>query len=102
MRFKLLIALVADDKTDEIMRVAREAGATGATVVGDARGEGLNPKKTFFGLTRVGNPAPVFKPGRAAVVSFPQGTSADRIAIDYSSEKTSLELLGAPAIPLGP
>ena len=51
MRFKLLIALVADDKTDEIMRVAREAGATGATVVGDARGEGLNPQKTFFGLT---------------------------------------------------
>ena len=62
----------------------------------------LNEGKTFFGLTRVGNPAPVFKPGRAAVVSFPQGTSADRIAIDYSSEKTSLELLGAPAIPLGP
>lgn len=51
MRFKLIIALVADDKTDQIMRVAREAGATGATVVGDARGEGLNPKKTFFGLT---------------------------------------------------
>ncbi|MBL4774806.1 MAG: P-II family nitrogen regulator [Mariprofundus sp.] len=51
MRFKLLIALVSDTKTDDIMTAAREAGATGATVVGDARGEGLNPKKTFFGLT---------------------------------------------------
>jgi len=51
MRFKLLIALVSDTKTDAIMTAARTAGATGATVVGDARGEGLNPKKTFFGLT---------------------------------------------------
>ena len=51
MRFKLLIALVEDTKTDQIMAAAREAGATGATVVGDARGEGLKPKKTFFGLS---------------------------------------------------
>ncbi len=51
MRFKLLIALVDDSNTDKIMTAARKAGATGATVVGDARGEGLNPKKTFFGLT---------------------------------------------------
>ncbi|GAV19796.1 hypothetical protein MMIC_P0754 [Mariprofundus micogutta] len=51
MRFKLLIVLVEDTKTEQIMNAAREAGATGATVVGDARGEGLNPKKTFFGLT---------------------------------------------------
>jgi len=51
MRFKLLIALVDDTKTEPIMKAAREAGATGATIVGDARGEGLNPQKTFFGLT---------------------------------------------------
>jgi len=51
MRFKLLIALVEDEKTEQVMDAAREAGATGATVVGDARGEGLNPKKTFFGLS---------------------------------------------------
>jgi len=51
MRFKLLIALVSDTKTDDIMAAAREAGATGATVVGDARGEGLKPSKTFFGLS---------------------------------------------------
>jgi len=51
MHFKLLIALVDKNKTDDVMRVAREAGATGSTIIGDARGEGLNPKKTFFGLT---------------------------------------------------
>ncbi len=51
MRFKLLIVLVEDTKTEQIMAAAREAGATGATIVGDARGEGMNPKKTFFGLT---------------------------------------------------
>jgi len=51
MHFKLIIALVDDQKTSKIMNAAREAGATGATVVGDARGEGLNPQKTFFGLT---------------------------------------------------
>ncbi len=51
MHFKLIIAFVNEDKTDPIMTAAREAGATGATVVGDARGEGLKPRKTFFGLT---------------------------------------------------
>ncbi len=51
MHFKLIIALVNEAKTSEIMDAAREAGATGATVVGDARGEGLTPRKTFFGLT---------------------------------------------------
>ncbi len=51
MHFKLLIALVDDTKTAKIMDAARNAGATGATIVGDARGEGLKPKKTFFGLT---------------------------------------------------
>jgi len=51
MHFKLIIALVDDSKTAKVMDASREAGATGATVVGDARGEGLKPKKTFFGLT---------------------------------------------------
>ncbi len=50
MHFKLLIALVEKSRTDTVMEAARAAGATGATIVGDARGEGLNPKKTFFGL----------------------------------------------------
>lgn len=51
MHFKLIIALVEDDKTDKVMNAAREAGATGATVINHARGEGLKRSKTFFGLT---------------------------------------------------
>ena len=50
MHFKLIIALVEDSTTDAIMKAAREAGATGSTMLGDARGEGLKPRKTFFGL----------------------------------------------------
>lgn len=50
MHFKLLIAFVEDTKTEAIMDAAREAGATGCTVVNNARGEGLSPPKTFFGL----------------------------------------------------
>ena len=50
MHFKLLIALVEDNITDEIMRAARKAGATGATVIEQARGEGLQKTRTFFGL----------------------------------------------------
>jgi len=51
MHFKLLIAFVDDDKTDAVLKRAREAGATGATVINNARGEGLNQAKTFFGLS---------------------------------------------------
>ena len=51
MHFKLIIGLVEDDKTDKIMNTARRAGAAGATVVTNARGEGLVKTKTFFGLT---------------------------------------------------
>lgn len=50
MHFKLLIALIEDDKTDEILDAARKAGATGATVLNHARGEGLKQTKTFLGL----------------------------------------------------
>ncbi len=51
MHFKLLIAFVEDSKTDKVMEAAREAGATGATVINNARGEGLLQSKTFFGLS---------------------------------------------------
>lgn len=51
MHFKLLIALVDDSKTDQVMEAARDAGATGSTVITNARGEGINQSKTFFGLT---------------------------------------------------
>lgn len=51
MHFKLIIAFVDDSKTDLVMDAAREAGATGATVISNARGEGLEKSKTFFGLS---------------------------------------------------
>lgn len=51
MHFKLLIALVEDHKTDTVLDAAREAGATGATVLNQARGEGIEKSKTFFGLS---------------------------------------------------
>lgn len=50
MHFKTIIVFVEDDKTDEVMDAARKAGATGSTVINNARGEGLNKSKTFFGL----------------------------------------------------
>lgn len=51
MHFKLIIAFIEDDKTHAVMDAAREAGATGATVISNARGEGLTTPKTFFGLS---------------------------------------------------
>ena len=51
MHFKLIIALVEDDKTDAVMDAARKQGATGATFITNARGEGLKPNRTFFGLS---------------------------------------------------
>ncbi|MCK5535225.1 MAG: P-II family nitrogen regulator [Bacteroidales bacterium] len=50
MHFKLIIAFVNEDKTNKVLDAARDAGATGATVINHARGEGLEPSKTFFGL----------------------------------------------------
>ncbi len=50
MHFKLIIALVEDDKTDAVLNAARTSGATGATVINQARGEGLQPSQSFFGL----------------------------------------------------
>jgi hypothetical protein len=51
MRFKLLVAFVDDHLTEAVTQAAREAGATGCTVLTNARGEGLEKKKTFLGLT---------------------------------------------------
>ena len=51
MHFKLIITLVEDHKTDKVMDAARKSGATGATIINQARGEGLEKSKTFFGLS---------------------------------------------------
>lgn len=50
MHFKLVLVFTEDKKTDDILERARQEGATGATVINHARGEGFNKKKTFFGL----------------------------------------------------
>lgn len=54
MKFKLIIALVSDDLTDAIVKAARDGGATGCTVLPNARGEGLKKAKTFMGLNLTG------------------------------------------------
>jgi nitrogen regulatory protein PII len=51
MHFKMIIVFVEDSKTDKILDTARKHGAKGATVINNARGEGRNRSKTFFGLT---------------------------------------------------
>lgn len=50
MNLKMIMAFVADEKTEMVLDAAREAGATGATVFPSVRGEGLEPEKTFLGL----------------------------------------------------
>jgi len=51
MHFKLILVFVDDDKTDLVLETARQCGAKGATVINNARGEGMKQSKTFFGLT---------------------------------------------------
>jgi len=50
MRFKLILSSVKADITDHIVDSAKEAGATGATII-PARGTGIREAKTFFGLS---------------------------------------------------
>ena len=50
MKFKLIMAMVTEEKTQAVVDAARAGGATGATVITSVRGEGLNPEKTFLGL----------------------------------------------------
>lgn len=42
MQFKLIMAFVDADKTDQVMTAARNAGATGATLINNAQGQGLH------------------------------------------------------------
>lgn len=51
MHFKLIVALVNDGKTELVSNAARDAGATGITVIKNACGEGMEQSKTFLGLT---------------------------------------------------
>ena len=51
MHFKLIIIMVEDRRSNAIIEAAREAGATGCTVLNHARGEGVSPASTFLGLS---------------------------------------------------
>ena len=51
MHFKLLVVFVEDAKTDDVLEAARERGATGCTVINNARGEGIEKHESFLGLT---------------------------------------------------
>lgn len=51
MQFKLLLVFVEDSKTGVVIDAAREAGATGCTIINHARGEGYEVHKSFFGLS---------------------------------------------------
>ncbi len=55
MNLKLIVAFVGDEHTAAVVDAAREAGATGATVITSGRGEGLKPEKTFLGLDLSGH-----------------------------------------------
>lgn len=50
MKLKLIIAIVPDTRTEDLQEAARAAGATGITVIHQARGEGRAPAKTFLGM----------------------------------------------------
>lgn len=51
MHFKLIIALTDDSITDVVVEAARAKGATGSTIINNARGEGIKASSTFFGLS---------------------------------------------------
>ncbi|MGY6631840.1 MAG: P-II family nitrogen regulator [Wenzhouxiangella sp.] len=50
MQFKLILAFIDDARVEAVLDAARAAGATGATIVQNARGQGLKRHLTFFGL----------------------------------------------------
>lgn len=41
MKFKLIMVFVDEDKVEQVMDASRNAGATGATIISKARGQGL-------------------------------------------------------------
>ena len=50
MAFQCVVAMVKPDLTDGVVDAAKQAGATGATIV-PASGTGVREAKSFFGLT---------------------------------------------------
>ena len=47
MRFKVIIAMVEQEHQEAVISSAKDAGATGVTIL-NARGEGIREQKTFL------------------------------------------------------
>lgn len=50
VRFKLIMLFIDENRTDEAMDASRKAGATGATLISNAQGQGLQQRFGLFGL----------------------------------------------------
>ncbi|MCC5808992.1 MAG: P-II family nitrogen regulator [Ectothiorhodospiraceae bacterium] len=50
MDYKLILVFVDDTKSDHVLDAARDAGASGATIVPNARGQGKEKQFGIFGL----------------------------------------------------
>ena len=50
MKFRLIMVFVDDTRLDPVAEEARAAGATGATVIINAQGQGLKQRFGIFGL----------------------------------------------------
>ena len=54
MKFVTLVVIVPSEDEESFKKTAKEAGASGATVI-QAKGSGVEEKKSFFSLTFEGN-----------------------------------------------
>ena len=54
MNFKLIMVFVDEGKAEQVLDSARLAGATGATIIGNAQGQGLDRRFGLFGLEVLG------------------------------------------------
>ncbi|AHF00958.1 hypothetical protein THIAE_03415 [Thiomicrospira aerophila AL3] len=54
MKFVALVVITSAECESEVKALAKEAGAVGATII-DAKGSGIEEKKSFFSLTFEGN-----------------------------------------------
>ncbi len=52
--FKLIMVFVDEGRVDAVLDAARDAGATGATIIPNARGQGARRHLSFFGLEFLG------------------------------------------------
>jgi len=54
MKFVALIAIITAENEENIKKIAKQSGASGAMVI-QAKGSGVEEKKSFFSLTFEGN-----------------------------------------------